>query len=145
MLTADCDEATWRRILDVNLTGTLALHEPRDPRGCSARGGGAMSTPPLGAGPDRQPELPSAYIASKHGILGLTKAARHRVRLGKGIRVNAVCPGPGSEDGAGWTATFAPGLKEKVVAAHPLGLPPHRCRGGGGGRSPAAPRTPRRA
>jgi NAD(P)-dependent dehydrogenase (short-subunit alcohol dehydrogenase family) len=35
----------------------------------------------------------SAYIASKHAVLGLTRSVAKEVAT-QGIRVNAVCPGP---------------------------------------------------
>jgi 3-hydroxybutyrate dehydrogenase len=35
----------------------------------------------------------SAYSASKHGLIGLTRTAAVEV-AGKGVTVNAICPGP---------------------------------------------------
>jgi len=86
----ELDESTWRRVLDIDLTGVFlgckrALREmlPRkrgrivnmaSVGGLNGTGGGA------------------AYIAAKHGVVGLTR--QMAVAYGaRGIRVNCVCPG----------------------------------------------------
>ena len=86
----EMDESVWRRVIDIDLTGVYlgskrALEEmlPRgrgriinmaSVAGLNGTGGGA------------------AYIAAKHGVVGLTRqmAVRYAAR---GIRVNCVCPG----------------------------------------------------
>ncbi|OJJ42137.1 hypothetical protein ASPZODRAFT_137452 [Penicilliopsis zonata CBS 506.65] len=86
------DEAYWRRLLDVNLTGTALCckYEMQQMRAQSPPGGAIVNIASVNAYMP-QPNMP-AYTAAKHALLGLTK---HAAAEGGpvGIRVNAVAPG----------------------------------------------------
>jgi NAD(P)-dependent dehydrogenase (short-subunit alcohol dehydrogenase family) len=84
------DRAMWDRIVATNLTGTFLCTRDVVPAMIAARWGRVVNIAST-AGLEGAPYI-SAYCASKHGVVGFTRAIA--AELGsKGITVNAVCPG----------------------------------------------------
>jgi NAD(P)-dependent dehydrogenase (short-subunit alcohol dehydrogenase family) len=82
------NEATFRRILEINVVGTFLMTRALAPT--MSAGGRIINTASVWS---RTAEAEfGAYVASKHAVIGLTKTWAKELGP-RGINVNAVCPG----------------------------------------------------
>lgn len=114
--TAESSMENWQRVIAVNLTGIYSCLRYQIPR-MLENGGGAIVNCSSVAGLVGAPNL-SAYVAAKHGIVGLTKSAALEY-ASQGIRINAVCPAmidtPMSRSG------LSPEVRQMMIDQSPIG------------------------
>jgi NAD(P)-dependent dehydrogenase (short-subunit alcohol dehydrogenase family) len=116
--TADYPEETFERVIQVNLIGVWRCLRAEVPVMLRTGGGAIVNTASVaglvGAG------ALSAYVASKHGVVGLTRSAA--IEYAKaGIRVNAVCPGVIDTPMVDRLSAEMPALREALIAMKPMG------------------------
>jgi NAD(P)-dependent dehydrogenase (short-subunit alcohol dehydrogenase family) len=116
--TADYREEDWDRVIRINLTGVWLCMKYEIPQ-MLKQGSGAIVNTASDAGLLGVPQMP-AYVASKHGVVGLTKTAALEYAKA-GIRVNAVCPGVIKTPMVERITSQRPGRAERMAAAEPVG------------------------
>ena len=116
--TDEYPEDVFDKVIDVNLTGVWLCMKYELPH-MLKQGGGAIVNTASGAGLIGVAGM-SAYVASKHGVVGLTKTAALEYAK-SGIRVNSVCPGLIQTPMVERITADQPQLGEALVAAEPVG------------------------
>jgi NAD(P)-dependent dehydrogenase (short-subunit alcohol dehydrogenase family) len=116
--TAEYPEETFVRVIEVNLIGVWRCLRAEIPAMRRA-GGGAIVNLSSAAGLVGAGGL-SAYVAAKHGVVGLTRAAAIDYAK-EGIRVNAVCPGVIETPMVDRLSAELPTLRDALVGMAPMG------------------------
>lgn len=113
--TEELDRETWKRVIDVNLNGVFFSMQAEIP--AMLESGTECSVVNLASVMGSVAKVGSvAYVASKHAVVGLTRAAALEC-AGRGIRINAV--GPGYIDTPLLAVSDAD--RPEMIARHPIG------------------------
>lgn len=115
---AEMDDDVWRAGVGIMLDGVFYCMKHEIPEMLKV-GGGAIVNTSSGAGLIGVPRF-SNYVAAKHGVIGLTKAAALEY-IGQNIRINAVCPGTARSQMVDQWMQGSAEAEASVAALHPIG------------------------
>lgn len=99
----ECDEATWQRSMDLNVTSMFYTLQAFLP-GMLLNGGGSIINMASLASSVKGVANRCAYGASKAAVIGLTKSVAADF-MTQGVRCNAICPG----------TVESPSLKQRIA------------------------------
>lgn len=111
-------EEKWDEVIDINLKGVWLCMKYEIPAMLKNNKGAIVniaSTFGLTAASNHY-----GYVASKHGVIGITKCAALEY-INKGIRINAVCPGGTETAQIEECRRLNPEMIDPIIAKHPIG------------------------
>ena len=117
-LAAEYKEEIWDKVIDINLKGVWLCMKYEIPE-MLKHGQGAIVNMSSVAGL-KGGRMGVAYHASKHGVVGLTKASALEYAA-QGIRINAVCPAVVETAMADRAFFHNKDITARVTALHPMG------------------------
>ncbi|VVJ21565.1 D-beta-hydroxybutyrate dehydrogenase (EC [Amycolatopsis camponoti] len=114
----DITEEDWSRLIDIDLRSAFLSMKYEIPA-MLEHGGGSIVNTSSGAGVTGI-RGQAAYVAAKHGLIGLTKSAALDYAA-QGIRVNAICPGIIETPMMGRFSGGTPEGRARVISQEPVG------------------------
>lgn len=112
----DITPEEWDRVLNVNLRAVFFVSQAAG-NAMRRAGGGSMVNVSSIAGQNGGLAGSPAYAAAKSGVIGLTRSLARQFASDR-IRVNCLSPADIETD---MTAGWSPALRERLIAATPLG------------------------
>lgn len=112
--TGEYPDDAWDRVIDVNLSGVRRCLKHELAR---MEAGAVVNTASIAGLVGL--EGSSAYVAAKHGVVGLTRTAA--LEYAPAVRVNAVCPGFTNTPLIRESVVEDPARRAEVEARHPMG------------------------
>jgi NAD(P)-dependent dehydrogenase (short-subunit alcohol dehydrogenase family) len=117
--TGEYDVGVWNQVIGTNLTGVF-LSMKYELQAMVKQGRGAIVNNSAVAAFKASKVVGSAYIASKHGVNGLTRTAALEY-ADKGIRINAVCPAMIRTPMSDRSLLKNEALLQRALSMHPVG------------------------
>ena len=118
----EVDDATYNRIFDINMRGTLYMTQAVVPQMRKQKSGSIVNLASVSAQRGGGVFGGTHYSAAKGAVLGYTKATARELGPDN-IRVNAICPSYIDTDIAG--ALMTPERMQQIIASVPMGRVGH--------------------